>query len=46
VGLRTDLRDLTKQGWRPLIVGILGEIAIALITLGLVYWSYSHGVAR
>jgi uncharacterized integral membrane protein (TIGR00698 family) len=46
VGLRTNLRDLTKQGWRPLIVGILGEIAIALITLGLVYWSYSHGVAR
>lgn len=46
VGLRTNLRDLTSQGWRPLIVGILGEIAIALITLGLVYWSYSHGVAR
>ncbi|WP_263365067.1 YeiH family protein [Edaphobacter bradus] len=46
VGLRTNLRDLTSQGWRPLIVGILGEIFIALITLGLVYWSYGHGVAR
>ena len=46
VGLRTNLRDLTGQGWRPLIVGILGEIFIALVTLGLVYWSYSHGVAR
>ncbi|QNI36142.1 YeiH family protein [Edaphobacter albus] len=46
VGLRTNLRDLTRQGWRPLIVGILGEIAIALITLGLVYVSYSYGVAR
>jgi len=46
VGLRTNLRDLTSQGWRPLIVGILGEIAIALITLGLVYWSYNHGIAR
>lgn len=46
VGLRTNLRDLTGQGWRPLIVGICGEIFIALITLGLVYWSYSHGVAR
>ena len=46
VGLRTNLHDLTGQGWRPLIVGILGEIAIALITLGLVYWSYNHGVAR
>ncbi len=46
VGLRTNLRDLVGQGWRPLIVGILGEIFIALITLALVYWSYNHGVAR
>jgi uncharacterized membrane protein YadS len=46
VGLRTNLRDLVGQGWRPLVVGILGEIFIALITLGLVYWSYSHGVPR
>ncbi len=34
------------QGWRPLIVGILGEAFIALLTLGLVYWSYNHGVSR
>jgi uncharacterized integral membrane protein (TIGR00698 family) len=46
VGLRTNLRDLVVQGWRPLVVGILGEVFIALITLGLVFWSYSHGVAR
>ena len=46
VGLRTNLRDLVGQGWRPLVVGILGEIAIAFITLGLVYWSYNHGVPR
>jgi uncharacterized integral membrane protein (TIGR00698 family) len=46
VGLRTNLRDLVGQGWRPLIVGILGEIFIALLTLGLVYWSYNHGVPR
>ncbi len=46
VGLRTNLKDLVGQGWRPLAVGILGEIFIALITLGLVYWSYNHGVAR
>jgi len=46
VGLRTDLRDLVGQGWRPLAVGILGEIFIAVVTLGLVYWSYSAGVAR
>ena len=46
VGLRTNLKDLVGQGWRPLAVGILGEIFIALITLGLVFWSYNHGVAR
>ena len=46
VGLRTNLRDLVGQGWRPLVVGILGEIFIALVTLALVYWSYSHGVTR
>jgi uncharacterized integral membrane protein (TIGR00698 family) len=46
VGLRTNLKDLVGQGWRPLAVGILGEIFIALITLGLVFWSYNHGVTR
>lgn len=37
VGLRTNLRELSKQGARPFIVGAVGEIVIALITLGLVY---------
>jgi len=46
VGLRTNLKDLVGQGWRPLVVGVLGEIFIALITLGLVFWSYNHGVTR
>jgi uncharacterized integral membrane protein (TIGR00698 family) len=46
VGLRTNLKDLVGQGWRPLAVGILGEIFIAIITLGLVFWSYNHGVSR
>lgn len=46
VGLRTNLKDLVGQGWRPLVVGILGEVFIAVITLGLVYWSYNHGVSR
>ena len=36
VGLRTNFRELGHQGWRPLIVGALGEIFIALLTLGLV----------
>lgn len=46
VGLRTNLKDLVGQGWRPLAVGVLGEVFIALITLGLVFWSYNHGVSR
>jgi uncharacterized integral membrane protein (TIGR00698 family) len=37
VGLRTNLRELGKQGWRPFAVGAIGEIFIALLTLGLVY---------
>jgi uncharacterized integral membrane protein (TIGR00698 family) len=36
VGLRTNLRDLFKQGARPFLVSALGEIAIAAITLGLI----------
>ena len=36
VGLRTNIHDLTKQGWRPLVVGVVGECAIAAITLLLV----------
>jgi uncharacterized membrane protein YadS len=37
VGLRMNLRELNKQGARPLIVDAVGEIVIALITLGLVF---------
>jgi uncharacterized integral membrane protein (TIGR00698 family) len=37
VGLRTNLRELSKQGARPFIVGAVGEVVIALITLGLVF---------
>jgi uncharacterized integral membrane protein (TIGR00698 family) len=33
IGLRTDIRGLSKQGWRPLIVGVVGECAIAALTL-------------
>jgi uncharacterized integral membrane protein (TIGR00698 family) len=40
VGLRTNLRDLVDQGWRPILVGVLGEIFIALLTLGLVFLTY------
>ena len=37
VGLRTNLRELGKQGVRPFAVGAIGEIAIATLTLGLMY---------
>jgi uncharacterized integral membrane protein (TIGR00698 family) len=37
VGLRTNFRQLGKQGVRPFIVGAVGEVAIAAITLALVY---------
>jgi uncharacterized membrane protein YadS len=36
VGLRTNIRDLIQQGWRPLVVGVVGECAIAAVTLGMV----------
>jgi uncharacterized integral membrane protein (TIGR00698 family) len=46
VGLRTQLTDLVNQGWRPIVVGVLGEIFIALVTLGLVFFAYRHGGVR
>jgi uncharacterized membrane protein YadS len=36
VGLRTNLSEMRKQGLRPFIVGAVGEIVIAALTLGLV----------
>lgn len=36
VGLRTNFREMRKQGLRPFAVGFVGEIAIALFTLVLV----------
>jgi uncharacterized integral membrane protein (TIGR00698 family) len=36
VGLRINFKEMKKQGIRPFIVGALGEIVIAGITLGLV----------
>ncbi|HXX66729.1 MAG TPA: putative sulfate exporter family transporter [Polyangiaceae bacterium] len=36
VGLRTNLVMLRRQGVRPLIVGAIGEVAVALVTLGMV----------
>ena len=36
VGLKTNVRELSKQGWRPLVVGVVGEVAIAVLTLVMV----------
>ena len=36
VGLRTDIRAMARQGVRPFVVGALGEVVIATLTLGLV----------
>jgi uncharacterized integral membrane protein (TIGR00698 family) len=37
VGLRTNIADMRKQGLRPFVVGAVGEVAIAVLTLGLVF---------
>ena len=36
VGLRINFKEMKKQGLRPFIVGAVGEVVIAAITLGLV----------
>src|SRR6516164_5619911 len=36
VGLRTNFRELSKQGLKPFAVGAIGEVVIAGFTLGLV----------
>ena len=36
VGLKTDFRELKKQGLRPFVVGALAELFITAVTLGLV----------
>jgi uncharacterized membrane protein YadS len=36
VGLRTNFREMSKQGLKPFVVGALGEILIAVLTLSLV----------
>ncbi|WP_263357297.1 YeiH family protein [Acidicapsa ligni] len=36
VGLKTNFRELSRQGFKPFAVGVLGEVLIAVLTLGLV----------
>jgi uncharacterized integral membrane protein (TIGR00698 family) len=37
VGLRTDFRELIKQGLRPFVVGAIAELTVSVVTLGMVY---------
>lgn len=37
VGLRTNFRDMRRQGLRPFLVGAIGEVVIAVSTLVLVF---------
>jgi uncharacterized integral membrane protein (TIGR00698 family) len=36
VGLTTDIRQIARTGWRPLVVAIIGLIVVASVSLGLV----------
>jgi len=36
VGLNTDIRQIARAGWRPLVVAMIGLIVVASISLGLV----------
>ena len=36
VGLNTNIRELVRTGWRPLVVAIVGLIVVAAVSLGLV----------
>jgi uncharacterized integral membrane protein (TIGR00698 family) len=36
IGLRTNVRRLASQGWRPMAVGVAGEFVLALLTLALI----------
>ncbi len=37
VGLRIDFREMRKQGLRPFVVGALAELAVTVVTFGMVY---------
>ncbi len=36
VGLNTNIRELARTGWRPLVVAIIGLVVVATVSLGLV----------
>jgi uncharacterized integral membrane protein (TIGR00698 family) len=36
IGLRTNLAAIARQGWRPLAVGVVGEVVVAALTLAMI----------
>jgi uncharacterized integral membrane protein (TIGR00698 family) len=36
VGLNTNIRELARTGWRPLVVAVIGLVVVASVSLGLV----------
>ena len=36
VGLNTDLRQIARTGWRPLVVAVIGLTVGAAVSLGIV----------
>jgi uncharacterized integral membrane protein (TIGR00698 family) len=36
VGLNTNIRELVRTGWRPLLVAVVGLVVVAAVSLGLV----------
>jgi uncharacterized integral membrane protein (TIGR00698 family) len=36
VGLNTDIRQIARTGWRPLLVAVIGLIVVASVSLGIV----------
>jgi uncharacterized membrane protein YadS len=35
VGLSTDIRQIARTGWRPLVVAVIGLVVVAVVSLGL-----------
>ena len=36
VGLNTNIREVTRTGWRPLVVAVIGLVVVAAVSLALV----------
>jgi uncharacterized integral membrane protein (TIGR00698 family) len=36
VGLTTDIRQIARTGWRPLVVAVIGLVVVASVSLGIV----------